>query len=66
MSRMPRPAPVVLPILRDALPGVKVGTWVEDVDLREFPLINIRRVGGVRNPKRPNESPRRVRTLHFF
>jgi hypothetical protein len=42
---MPRIQSVVIPILRDypALDGVKVGSWVEDVDFREFPMLNIRR-----------------------
>jgi hypothetical protein len=46
--RMPRVQAVVLPVLRDSLgPDVKVGSWVEGVDLREMPLINVRRLGGV-------------------
>lgn len=48
MSVMPRVQAVVLPLLREALPGVKVGTWVENIDYRSFPMINIRRVGGTR------------------
>jgi hypothetical protein len=55
MPRMPRVQAVVLPILRDALPGVKVGSWVEDIDYRLFPMLNIRRVGGIRHDTRPTE-----------
>lgn len=59
MSRLPRPQAILLPILRDALPGVKVGSWVEDVDFREFPMINVRRFaeggGGARHETRPKE-----------
>lgn len=54
---MPRPQAVVLPILRGcpALSGVKVGSWFEDIDYREFPMIQIRNLGGNRDPGRPTE-----------
>lgn len=55
MAFMPRVQRVVIPILRDALPGVKVGSWVEDVDFRDFPMLNIRRIGGFRNSKFPTK-----------
>jgi hypothetical protein len=55
MSLMPRSAEVILPILRSALPGVTVTTWGADIDYRMFPFINIRRVGGTRNPRQPNK-----------
>lgn len=48
-QKMPRVQEVVLPILREALPGVRISTWVEDIDYREFPLVMIRRIGGYRN-----------------
>ena len=52
---MPRVQSIVLPILRDALPDtVKVGSWIENIDYREFPMINIRRVGGPRHDTRPS------------
>jgi len=48
---MPRVQPVVIQILREYPPldGVHIGTWTNDVDFREFPIINIRRpaTGGV-------------------
>lgn len=44
---MPRVQEVVLPILRAALPGVTVGSWVADVDLRTYPILNVRRLGGL-------------------
>lgn len=54
MPEMPRVQAVVLPLLRAAVPdNVKVGSWVEDIDYREFPLINIRRIGGSRNGRHP-------------
>lgn len=55
MSKMPRPQAVVAPILRGdpRLAGVTVTTWVPDIDYREFPIINIRRIGGIRNPNAP-------------
>ncbi|AOT24945.1 tail terminator [Mycobacterium phage Kalpine] len=54
-KRLPRVQKVVAPILRadPRLEGVTVTTWVPDVDYREFPMINIRRIGGIRNPKAP-------------
>lgn len=57
MSQIPRFQSVVIPILRasPALAGVKIGSWIEDIDHRLFPMINIRRVGGVRHETRPNE-----------
>ncbi len=53
MSVMPRVQSVVIPILREAFPGVKVGSWVEDIDYRMFPMLNVRRLGGRRDAKRP-------------
>ncbi|ALA48130.1 tail terminator [Mycobacterium phage Phlei] len=52
---MPRIQSVVLPILRSdpRLAGVTINTWIPDVDHRVFPLINIRRIGGVRNEDAP-------------
>jgi hypothetical protein len=58
MSRIPRVAKIMIPIIRAGLAAddVKVGTWTEDIDLRHFPMINLRRVGGTgRNPKRPTQ-----------
>jgi hypothetical protein len=52
-KRLPRVQKVVAPILREALPDVTITTWVPDIDWREFPMINIRRIGGIRNPKAP-------------
>lgn len=46
---------VVLPILREALPGVTVGSFAPDVDHREFPSVTVRRVGGTRHPSKPDE-----------
>lgn len=53
MAVMPRVQAVVIPVLREALDGMKVGSWVEDVDYREFPMLNVRRVGGYRNMRYP-------------
>lgn len=55
MSRIPRSQDVVLPILRDCpeLSGVKIGSWYEDIDYREFPLIHIRNLGGKRHSTHP-------------
>ncbi|QBJ00211.1 tail terminator [Mycobacterium phage Pharaoh] len=51
--RLPRIQKVVAPLLREGLPGVTVTTWVPDIDWREFPMVNVRRIGGIRNPKAP-------------
>ena len=50
---VPRAEAIILPLLRAVMPGVTVGTWVEDVDHRKLPLIHVRRIGGVRNERRP-------------
>ena len=66
MSKLPVVHMIALPILRghndledpiSVLPdltGVKVGTWIEDIDYRMFPMINLRRLGGVRNIDAPH------------
>ncbi|AMQ66760.1 tail terminator [Mycobacterium phage Mulciber] len=55
MGDFPRVQSVVVPILRGdpRLAGVTITTWVPDVDFREFPMINVRRIGGIRNPNAP-------------
>jgi hypothetical protein len=47
VRRLPRVQEIILPVLREQLPGVKCGSWVESVDLRKVPLINVRRLGGL-------------------
>ena len=53
---MPRIQQVVIPLLREwpALENVHIGSWVEDIDYREFPLLNVRRIGGGRDQAFPN------------
>uniref|UniRef100_A0AAU8GUC6 Tail terminator n=1 Tax=Mycobacterium phage BabyBack TaxID=3158877 RepID=A0AAU8GUC6_9CAUD len=55
MSRLPRVQQIVAPLLRQdpRMAGVTVVTWVPDIDHRDFPMINIRRIGGIRNPNAP-------------
>lgn len=55
MALLPRVQQIVLPLLRAApeLSGVSVVTWVPNVDYRTYPMINIRRMGGSRDAKRP-------------
>jgi hypothetical protein len=57
VPEMPRVQDVVLPLLRavPAFSGFKVGSWVEDIDYRDFPLINVRRVGGPRHATKPKK-----------
>jgi len=38
---------IILPILRAELPDVMFTSSIPDVDDREYPLVNIRRLGGV-------------------
>lgn len=47
VRRIPRIQEVVLPILKAELPGVQVVSWVPDVADRQFPIVNIRRLGGL-------------------
>jgi len=55
MAEMPRVQQVIAPLLRadPRLAGVTVTTWVPDIDYREFPVLNVRRIGGIRNPTLP-------------
>lgn len=55
MAGMPRVQKIVVPLLRGdtRLAGVNITTWVPDIDYREFPIVNVRRIGGNRNPKLP-------------
>lgn len=55
MPKIARVQAIVIPILRDALDGVTVTSWVPDIDHREFPMINVRRLGGNRHPDQPNQ-----------
>ena len=60
MSKLPRVASIVLPILRDAGltahgDAVTINSWLPDIDYREFPLIQVRRLGGARNARRPTQ-----------
>lgn len=48
-----RPGPVVLAVLREALPGTSVVSVVPDVDHRTYPMISIERDGGTRLPAAP-------------
>lgn len=50
---MIRPQAVLLPLLRSALPGTSVVSVIPDVDQREYPMVVVERVGGVRNVDLP-------------
>lgn len=43
---IPRVQQVLLPLLRDEIPGVTFSSWLEDVDTRTYPLVLVRREGG--------------------
>lgn len=55
MPKLARVQQICLPILRSypALQGVKISTWVEDIDYRSMPMILVRRMGGHRHARRP-------------
>lgn len=50
-EEMPRIQEVILPVLREELgpkwPGLMVTSWVPNVEKRRFPLLNVRRLGGL-------------------
>jgi hypothetical protein len=66
MSAMPRVQSVLLPLLREALPGIKVSSWVEDIDFREFPMLQVRRIGGPRHDRRPTQLAKPVIELTCY
>lgn len=54
MDYFPRMQEIVIPILREALPDdVMVTSWIPDIDYREYPIVNVRRVGGPRDSNMP-------------
>ena len=54
-EHFPRVQEVVIPILRKFLPeNVTVTSWVPDIDHREYPIVNVRRLGGYRDNRLPN------------
>lgn len=54
LDYFPRVQEVVIPLLRDALPEeVHVSSWIPDIDYREYPIVNVRRLGGYRDPSMP-------------
>jgi hypothetical protein len=64
---MPRIQQVVIPILKDGLrDDINVGSWVKDVSRRTYPLINVRRLGGLANAKRPDLFDRAVIELTAY
>jgi len=47
VRNMPRIQEVLLPILKAGLPGVQVVSWVPDIEDRQFPIVGVRRLGGL-------------------
>lgn len=49
--RMPRIHEVIMPVLREKLepdwPGLDVTSWLKNVEHRTFPILNVRRLGGL-------------------
>ena len=44
---LPRVAEILLPIIREAVPSAQVATVMPEVSHKDYPLILVRRVGGV-------------------
>lgn len=44
---MPRVHEIIMPAIRAEFPDAQVTSWVPDIDERTYPLINIRRLGGL-------------------
>lgn len=62
MSQLPRPAKIILPLLRGANltgnygnVGDNVLTWNSNIDFRVYPWIEVRRLGGHRHERRPTQ-----------
>lgn len=70
MPKLARVQRIALPILRDSLADygrpIKVGTWNEDIDYRDLPMINVRHLGGTRHGKRPTEFAKPVIEMTVF
>lgn len=60
VREIPRVQEVVLPILRAELPDITFTSWGADIDYREYPFVNIRRLGGLPHPIRPDRFDRAV------
>ena len=63
---IPRVHEIILPVLRAQLPGVMVTSWIPDVDKRTFPLLNVRRLGGIPNYDHPDHLDRPVIELTAY
>mgnify|MGYP003408520724 CR=1 FL=1 len=56
-----------MPILRDSLPeDVTVSSWINDIDYRTMPIVNIRRLGGTRARDKPRHLDNPVIELTVF
>lgn len=47
VREMPRVQEVILPYLREHLPEVQIVSWVPAVEDRQYPILNVRRLGGL-------------------
>jgi hypothetical protein len=63
---MPRIQSLVIPLLREEFPDVQVTSWGADIDFRKFPILNIRRVGGVRHMTKPKQLDKSVIELSAY
>jgi hypothetical protein len=62
VSKLARPAKILLPIIKAAdltgnygSVGNRVYTWVPNVENRGYPMVEVRRLGGVRHAYRPTQ-----------
>jgi hypothetical protein len=47
VRKMPRVQAVLFPVLRPQFPGVSFVSWEPDVDYRVYPMVKVRRLGGL-------------------
>lgn len=55
MPSLPLIQDVLIDLAQDTFPDALVDSWVANVNLRTFPIINFRRIGGSRHETRPNK-----------
>lgn len=55
MPALPLIQDVVIELLKDKFPDALIDSWIPNVDFRTFPIIGVRRIGGVRHEKHPTK-----------
>lgn len=57
VQKMPRVQAIVLPILRAARPDADITSWYKSVDVRTWPFVTVRRLGGLPTDVRLLDKP---------